>query len=151
MKVRINTVVVRSNLSDLGRIAALSLSLGVKDQRFCFLSAIGRGASCSEEIVSPNEFLSVLQRDLAPLTTKMNISFGIPQLPLALAAKVNSSCRLKSQHHFELRADLKFYPCPLISDSSRFVGCPLKMNPPQLGYQHVCPLIKIDLRQLLDL
>jgi MoaA/NifB/PqqE/SkfB family radical SAM enzyme len=151
LKVRINTVVSRSNLSDLGRIAALSFSLGVRDQRFCFLSAIGRGADCASEIVGPDEFLSTLQHELAPFTKKMNISFGIPQLPLALATKVNSICRLESQHHFELRSDLKLYPCPLIADSSQLAGCPLRINSPLPGYQHVCPLIKIDLRQLLDL
>jgi AdoMet-dependent heme synthase len=121
IRVRINTVVTRSNASFVTDLLPIGESNDVNVFSFFYFSPLGRGAKCSGEVLSFSEWMQCAENITAWHTKNAQARMKIKLQAVAVAAEGLSPsgqlCRIKDRDNILIMANGRVYPCVFVCHS----------------------------------
>ena len=119
---KVNTVVFNSNLNDLPAIVELCVEKGVKENRMCHFSPIGRGYTANELSVEPVRWLNFVRKMLMEYDSEIKLFVGIPVIEKG-SNKSEIDCIIKKDpNNLIISPDGNVYPCAILASYQKPVA-----------------------------
>jgi len=117
--VKINTLIVQSNLDDIPKITEFCIKNKVKEHGLYYFTPVGRGNISDELAVEPLKWLDFIKKHLIKYQDKIKISLEFPLIEKG-KLKCNIGCIAHTEkYHLQILPNGNVYPCAILASYNK--------------------------------